>query len=304
MLAIVIPYYKFTFFEATLQSLADQTDKRFKVYIGDDASDENPSNLLEKYKCKISFLYHRFETNMGGTSLAQQWERCIDLSGDEEWIMILGDDDYISVNYIAEFYKYIAEIEKLDINVIRFATRVHECNGELSGIYKHPKIENSTDFFYRKFFMKSMGSLSEQVFKRKAYLKHRFRNFPLGWGSDDFAWLDFTEFGKTYAINDATAFFRISAENISRSNYKEDIKKDTKLLHFTIIVENYLKKFKKEQRLPLLLYYEQLIYNSNKNSFYFWIIMCKLFFMEAEIVQIIKFSRRLLIYCRNKKWSY
>jgi glycosyltransferase involved in cell wall biosynthesis len=304
MLAIVIPYFKLTFFEETLQSIAKQTDKRFKVYIGDDASPENPTDLLEKYKGKFEFIYHRFEDNLGGTSLTQQWERCIAKTDKEEWLMILGDDDYISDNYIEEFYKYIDEIEKLDINVIRFATRVHECNGELSGIYKHPKIENSTDFFYRKFFMKSMGSLSEQVFKRKAFLKYGFRNFTLGWGADDFAWLDFTEFGKTYAINEAIAFFRISAENISRSNYKEDIKKETKLLHFTIIVEKYLKKFKKEQRLPLLLYYEQLIYNSNKNSFYFWFIMCKLLFKETEIIQIIKFTRRLLIYYRNKKWSY
>jgi len=56
MLAIVIPYYKLTFFEATLQSLADQTDKRFKVYIGDDASPENPSRLLERYQGKFDFL--------------------------------------------------------------------------------------------------------------------------------------------------------------------------------------------------------------------------------------------------------
>jgi hypothetical protein len=35
MLAIVIPYYKRTFFEETLQSLANQTDKRFQVFIGD-----------------------------------------------------------------------------------------------------------------------------------------------------------------------------------------------------------------------------------------------------------------------------
>lgn len=43
MLAIVIPYYKLTFFEETLQSLANQSDKRFKVYIGDDASPEDRS---------------------------------------------------------------------------------------------------------------------------------------------------------------------------------------------------------------------------------------------------------------------
>ena len=38
MLSIIIPYYKLTFFEATLQSLACQSAKRFKVHIGDDAS--------------------------------------------------------------------------------------------------------------------------------------------------------------------------------------------------------------------------------------------------------------------------
>lgn len=48
MLAIIIPYYKFTFFEATLQSLANQTDQRFKVYIGDDASLEDYAFLSGK----------------------------------------------------------------------------------------------------------------------------------------------------------------------------------------------------------------------------------------------------------------
>ncbi len=95
MIAIVIPYYKLTYFEKTLQSLAEQTDKKFNVYIGNDASDEDPEELLFKYKDKINFNYHKFNTNLGGTSLTKQWERCIDLSLDEEWIMILGDDDYI-----------------------------------------------------------------------------------------------------------------------------------------------------------------------------------------------------------------
>ena len=91
MLAIVIPYYKLTFFEATLQSLADQTDKRFMVYIGDDASLESPDDLLEKYQQKFDFEYYRFEENLGGTSLVKQWERCIAMTKDEEWVMILGD---------------------------------------------------------------------------------------------------------------------------------------------------------------------------------------------------------------------
>jgi hypothetical protein len=49
MLAIIIPYYKLTYFEATLQSLANQSDKRFKVYIGDDASPEDCKHLISNF---------------------------------------------------------------------------------------------------------------------------------------------------------------------------------------------------------------------------------------------------------------
>ena len=52
MLAIVIPYYKHFFFDATLASLSIQTNMHFKVYIGDDASPESPNDLLEKYWIK------------------------------------------------------------------------------------------------------------------------------------------------------------------------------------------------------------------------------------------------------------
>tara|TARA_B110000240_G_scaffold195891_1_gene246534 strand:+ start:1600 stop:2013 length:414 start_codon:yes stop_codon:yes gene_type:complete len=77
-LAIVIPYYKITFFEETIASLANQTNKNFKVYIGNDASPECPEALIEQYKDKFNFIYKKFETNLGSTSLVKQWERCID----------------------------------------------------------------------------------------------------------------------------------------------------------------------------------------------------------------------------------
>ena len=91
MLAIIIPYYKLTFFKATLQSLVAQTDKRFKVYIGDDASPEDCSVLLQQFQGQIDFKYHRFDANLGAISLTQQWERCIALSNYEQWLMILGE---------------------------------------------------------------------------------------------------------------------------------------------------------------------------------------------------------------------
>ena len=61
MLAIVIPYYKKTFFRETMESIAAQTCKDFVLYIGDDASPENPKEILEEYKDKIQIVYHRFD---------------------------------------------------------------------------------------------------------------------------------------------------------------------------------------------------------------------------------------------------
>jgi len=57
MLAIVIPYYKRTFFEETLQSLAKQTDKRFVVYVGDDTN-----NQLMAFGCVGAVLKSIFIT--------------------------------------------------------------------------------------------------------------------------------------------------------------------------------------------------------------------------------------------------
>lgn len=297
MLAIIIPYYKKTFFKECLDSLSRQTNKNFTVYIGDDASPEDPLDLIEESKDQIDITYKRFKNNLGGISLSKQWERCIELTRDEKWLMILGDDDYLSNNYVEEFYKHLAEIEEKDIKVVRFASRIiRSPSGDISKKYTHPKIEKSTDSFFRKFLKFSRGSLTEQVFSRDAYSKHGFREFPLGWGSDNFAWLDFTEFGFVYAINSATAYFRISDENISRGDFLEELKLETKQYYFSLIINRYLNKFRKEQRVPLLLFYEQIIYNSKKANFSFWLKLNSKFINENAYLQVLKFTRRYLIF--------
>ncbi|MCG9793905.1 glycosyltransferase family A protein [Flavobacterium algicola] len=216
MLAIIIPFYKISFFEKTLQSLANQKDQRFKVYIGDDASLNDPSELLQKYDGAFDFEYYRFENNLGGVSLTQQWERCIGLSQDEEWLMILGDDDVLGPNVISSFYENLHVVLKLDLKLFRFASRIIDSSREfLSETYKHPEFELCTDSYFRNFNKQTRSSLSEYIFKRSSYIKHKFHDFPLGWHSDDMAWIDFTDGGFVYTINNAEVYIRISDESIS-----------------------------------------------------------------------------------------
>ncbi len=76
-LTIVIPYYKLRFLDAALASMAAQTNKKFKVFIGDDASSEDPSKIIQGYRSRLDMDYRRFPDNLGSISLAGHWNRCI-----------------------------------------------------------------------------------------------------------------------------------------------------------------------------------------------------------------------------------
>ncbi|MFV8325988.1 glycosyltransferase [Flavobacterium sp. ZS1P14] len=294
MLAIVVPYYKLTFFEATLLSLADQADKRFKVYIGDDASPQNPRNLLERYEGKFDFLYHRFESNLGGTSLVKHWERCIALTNNEEWIMILGDDDILDNSVIASWYKnYVVFNQKSEL--IRFATKwILEESKSVSEIFIHPVWENATDSFYRKFQYLTRSSLSEYVFSRASYLKYGFFDYLLAWHSDDRAWLDFSDKKPIFTINESVVFVRISRLSIS-GKVDNDISKRASAIAFNkFIVSTRLDFYNKKQREILMRRYENEIKKVGDISFSDWSFLFLLYLKYPDINSFRKFIKRFL----------
>lgn len=292
MLAIVIPYYKFTFFEETLESLSNQTDKRFTVYIGDDASPENPIILLEKYRGKFDFVYHRFETNLGGVSLTQQWERCISLSASEEWIMILGDDDYLSDTMVEQFYFNLPEFLS-KANVVRFASRtIVEPEKFKARICENPVWESATDAFYRKFKMITRSSLSEYIFLKKAYEKYGFYDYPLAWNSDDRAWLDFSENKPIYSINEGLVCVRLSTLNITGKHDNLVLKNISSVKFYHFIIKHKLKYFNKYKRIKLIRKYhfelKKIKTLDNKD----WIFLMKNYILNINTSTIKKFLKR------------
>lgn len=292
MLAIIIPYFKLTFFEATLQSLASQTDKRFKVYIGDDASPEYCTSLLRQYEGLFDFIYHRFETNLGGTSLTQQWERCIALSNNEEWLMILGDDDVLGENVVEEFYKQ----KRKNINVLRFATIViDENNVPISGKFIHPALEKASDFFFRKLNNETRSSLSEYIFKNTSYQQNKFSNYPLAWYSDDMAWIKFSNPTQIASINEAVIYFRYSDENISGKKDNIHLKEQAKFSFFQQILTEELIHFNPKQILRLLIAYEVLLRDCNLLNFSNIVFLTYQYAKIGKIYCLLSFFKRQFI---------
>jgi glycosyltransferase involved in cell wall biosynthesis len=295
MLSIIIPYYKLTFFEETLESLANQTDKRFKVYIGNDASPEDPKFLLDKYKGRFDLEYHRFEENLGGISLVQQWDRCIALSNNEEWIMILGDDDVLGGNVVEAFYANLVEIKKEEINVVRFASQIiDETTNTTSKVFVNPKLENAAYFYSRRYLGLVRSSLSEHVFRRESYLKYSFRNYPLAWHSDDYAWIQFAEKKPILAINDAKVMIRVSDISLSGMDTNLNEKEKAESMFYMDLVKHNLKLFKIEDRFKFLRKAEVSFKKQRKLKIEEWGILFLGYCRNFEFLIFLNFVKRFI----------
>lgn len=293
MLAIIVPYYKLSFFENTLGSLEKQSDKRFKVYIGDDNSPEDCSSLLEKYKEKIDFTYYRFENNLGGTNLVLQWERCINMASHEEWIMILGDDDVLGNDVVAKFYDNIDDVNLNKINVVRFSTQCINDKGEfVSKIYENDKISRSSKLFVDKLNGYSRASLSEHVFRKSAYIKYGFKRYNMAWHSDDMAWLEFSDFKNIFCINTAKIDIRISDLSITGSDDKLNDKLESSYRFYKELLQNYRTEFTKLDIDLILRIFEIRLLKVEGVTFKGYLKILQLYLKYNVSINVFRFSYR------------
>lgn len=289
MLAIIIPYYKITFFDETLKSLSNQTNLDFNVYIGDDASPENPSELLKKYESKINFNYKKFENNIGGKSLVKQWERCINLSKNENWLMILGDDDVLSENFVETFYNKKKSFQDI-YDVIRFSViKIDSNNNPISDKSENFEIESSKKIIFNN----KRSSLSEYVFAKNKINEIGFKNFPLAWWSDVLAVLEFSNFDKIYSINDSYVNVRISNISISGSLHFEQQKEQASYLFYNYLLSSKIKYFNEKEMNFLLERFSKRYINNKKNIKLFCVISYR-YFINAKLKMYIEFLNRII----------
>lgn len=215
-LAIVIPAYKSTFLPAALDSIAAQTCKDFTLYIGDDCSPNNIGEIVDRYRDKINIVYKRFDTNLGGKDLVAQWERCIDMTKDEEWLWLFSDDDMMEANCVEEFYKTIKS--NSDIGLVHFNVLCLDCNtNEIEELPHFPKYCETKRFIDEKLKGRLISFVVEFVVRKDIfYLSGRFQSFDLAWGSDFISWIKFSYAANgIITCNSSKVIWRKSGENIS-----------------------------------------------------------------------------------------
>ena len=262
MLAIIIPFYKIDYFAETLESLAQQTDQRFQVYIGDDASPVPPTELIEKYQGKFNFTYKRFDDNLGSISLTKQWERCIAMMQEEEWFMILGDDDILGENVVETFYKNLPEIEKTAHVVRCSSVLINEKDEPISQEYHHSQLENAIESYCKKLRGESRSSLSEYIFRKESYNTFGFKDYALAWTTDDRAVIDLSQNKPIFSIN-ALVKVRMSDQNITGKKDNLQPKILARLQSTKDILEDFSHTLSLEQRKILFSVYENQWYRAH-----------------------------------------
>lgn len=167
-LAIVIPAYKAEFLGRTLESLSSQTDKRFSVYVGDDASPQPLEEIVARYSSVLDVTYHRFDTNVGGDNLGKQWERCLRLMQGETFFCLFSDDDVMEPTCIERFYEAVeahpdGDVFHFDIDIVDSM----EC------VIKHctpyPSFLSASDFLRQLYTYQIDARMPEFIFRAKHF---------------------------------------------------------------------------------------------------------------------------------------
>lgn len=217
-LAIVVPAYKARFLREALKSIVEQTDRNFRVYIGDDASPEAIGEIVHEFSNALPIVFRRFEKNLGRISLVQHWERCI-LMSHEPWIWLFSDDDVMEPGCVEKFFREQLATEGRH-DLYRFNTA--SINGDGSALTEnapHPQNETGPDFLVSRLRGGRTSTAQELIFSRAAWEQAQgFPDFPLGWASDD-AFIALLGADKTIrTIPGPRVRWRLSGHNISKDN--------------------------------------------------------------------------------------
>jgi glycosyltransferase involved in cell wall biosynthesis len=214
-LAVIIPAFKSDFLARTLKSLIQQTDQRFNIYVCDDASSADIQSITRSVLGERPHTYKRFESNLGGASIAKHWDRCVALVR-EPWVWLFSDDDLMDPGCVEAFYKFL-ETEGEVTDLLRFDGWIVDEHDKIIELFPtNLDGESWLEFAYGHLMGWRRSFMQQLVFRRDAFEKAGgFLDLPLGWSTDDAAIIAMGRQRPLRRIPGARVYWRSSRKNIA-----------------------------------------------------------------------------------------
>lgn len=181
--SICIPAYKTRFLAECIQSILQQSVTDFELIILNDCSPEPVRQIVAGFK-DTRIHYFENERNVGAVQLTDNWNTCLSRAKGE-FIMMMGDDDRLTVDYLSEFEGLIANYPNLDVYHCR-SLIIDDGGNPLMLTPACPAYERVCDQIWHRLRQLRAQFISDFVYRTDALRRlGGFFSLPLAWGSDD-----------------------------------------------------------------------------------------------------------------------
>lgn len=181
--SICIPSYKSKYLQECIDSILEQTVEDFELIILNDCSPEPVEEIVLK-NSDPRIHYFKNDHNVGAFDLVDNWNKCLELSNGE-YITIMGDDDRLAPDYLAEFENLIQAYPSLSVYHCR-SKIIDDHGNDVLLTPALPAFEYVYDSIWHRLRQLRSNYISDYVYNSSA-LKAQggFYKLPLAWGSDD-----------------------------------------------------------------------------------------------------------------------
>lgn len=208
MLTVVIPVMnRVDYFEETVKSVLAQTVPCNIIVV-----DNNSDTSFFREKCeRLSVKYYKFDERV---AMFKNWNRAIGLV-ETEYVMVLGDDDILSPNYVEHFEEVVTKEKSIDVYFSNFdflysngKTKISNC----SGIWGYNTGQSISTYAA----LNGLNFPTIAMAVRTTHIK-KYKYYDLSHGSSDYLWI-YSKF------NQDVNFF---GDNRSLVKYRKHEKADT-----------------------------------------------------------------------------
>lgn len=180
---IAIPAFKPFYLEKAIQSVIEQTFQDWELIILNDASPYNIESIVKQFN-DIRIHYYTNNTNVGAINVVDNWNKCLKLAKGE-YIMVIGDDDFLNNNNLEEYNRLISKYPLFNIYHGR-TILVDPQNKPVFLQDGRPETESLFSALWEKIAGSRQQFIGDYLFKRTSLINNGgFYKLPLAWGSDE-----------------------------------------------------------------------------------------------------------------------
>lgn len=213
LVSIAIPAYKKKWLKEAIDSALSQDYPNIEVIIVDDHSPQNLKEVVTPFLIDKRVSYYYNEINLGGKSVANNWNKCLEYVRGE-FFVLLCDDDLLMPNFVSELLKLVNKYPNCNIF---HGGRIlyYEKTDSLEIMDAWPEYESFTAFQKEKKKVKRKHTITEFLYRSSCIKEKKYTVFPVGYFSDDASILEVVATGGIVSSQTPLVRIRISSDQIS-----------------------------------------------------------------------------------------